>query len=313
MTSIYDWSLDAAANANADTLINWAEGQPPSSVNDSARAMMQRLAEYLADQGGTVLASGSANALNLMLHVPVVAYHDGIMVRFRATGSNNGAVTINVNNIGARPVFLMRSTGIAPLEKGEIQPSGIYDIIYVQALSSGAGGWLLINPTSPQTIPAGFVASFACDVPPPGWLECDGAQISRSTYANLFASIGTHWGAGNGVTTFHLPDLRGQFLRGWDHGRGLDSGRSFASLQGDQNKLHDHGGWTMAAGSHNHTFTVPMVVAGSGGSIGAGSVMKKQEEVRTTQMTANHQHQIVQDGGSEARPRNMAVLYAIKW
>ncbi len=52
MSSIYDWSLLALENASADEDINWAEGQPPSSVNDSARAMMQRIKEYLFDNGG---------------------------------------------------------------------------------------------------------------------------------------------------------------------------------------------------------------------------------------------------------------------
>ncbi|MDD9334085.1 MAG: phage tail protein, partial [Bartonella sp.] len=54
MSDIYDWSLTADANAHSDDLINWSEGQPPSSVNDSARAMMQRVREYLADNGGSL-------------------------------------------------------------------------------------------------------------------------------------------------------------------------------------------------------------------------------------------------------------------
>ncbi|EYS91668.1 hypothetical protein X471_00745 [Bartonella bacilliformis str. Heidi Mejia] len=54
MSSIYDWSLQAPENANADEIINWAEGQPPSSVNDSARAMMQRIREYVSDHGGAI-------------------------------------------------------------------------------------------------------------------------------------------------------------------------------------------------------------------------------------------------------------------
>ncbi len=52
MSSIYDWSIIASENAYVDESINWAEGQPPSSVNDSARAMMQRIKEYLLDNGG---------------------------------------------------------------------------------------------------------------------------------------------------------------------------------------------------------------------------------------------------------------------
>lgn len=54
MSSIYDWSIIASENAYVDESINWAEGQPPSSVNDSARAMMQRIKEYLLDNGGGI-------------------------------------------------------------------------------------------------------------------------------------------------------------------------------------------------------------------------------------------------------------------
>jgi len=312
MSSIYDWSLDAAANANADTLINWAEGQPPSTVNDSARAMMQRIAEYLTDRGGTVTATGSANMLALALNVPVNTYKDGIMVRFRGFARNSGTVTMNINNLGARPVFMMRPEGVSPLEGGEIVPQGLYDAVYVQALAGGGGGWLLINPTPLPAIAAGLIASFASDTPPAGWLECDGAQISRTMYANLFAVIGTRWGAGDGVTSFHLPDFRGQFLRGWDHGRGLDIGRDFASDQESENKSHNHGGFTSIAGNHAHAFSVPNFTS-QGLAVGSiGSVTDKLEEGRTTQLSGSHQHQIFSDGGIEARPRNMAVLYAIK-
>lgn len=81
------------------------------------------------------------------------------------------------------------------------------------------------------SIPAGTVMYFANSTAPSGWLECNGAAISRSTYAALFTAISTTWGAGNGSTTFNVPDLRGEFIRGWDNGRGVDSGRIFASAQ----------------------------------------------------------------------------------
>ncbi len=77
----------------------------------------------------------------------------------------------------------------------------------------------------------GCVMWYAKRTPPVGWLECDGSAVSRTTYANLFAVIGTTYGAGNGSTTFNLPDLRGEFVRGWDHGRGADSGREFGGSQ----------------------------------------------------------------------------------
>lgn len=64
-----------------------------------------------------------------------------------------------------------------------------------------------------------------------GTLLCDGAAYSRTTYADLFAAIGTAWGVGDGATTFNVPDFRGEFPRGWDNGRGVDSGRTLGSSQ----------------------------------------------------------------------------------
>jgi hypothetical protein len=84
-----------------------------------------------------------------------------------------------------------------------------------------------------NTTPAGAVMYFAMNTAPVGWLKANGAAVSRTIYANLFAAIGTSFGAGDGKTTFNLPDLRGEFLRGWDDGRGLDSKRIFSSLQSD--------------------------------------------------------------------------------
>ena len=77
----------------------------------------------------------------------------------------------------------------------------------------------------------GCVMWYAKNTPPVGWLECNGSAVSRTTYANLFAVIGTTYGNGDGSTTFNLPDLRGEFVRGWDHQRDMDKGRVFGSAQ----------------------------------------------------------------------------------
>ncbi|PIT16614.1 hypothetical protein BGI32_04140 [Snodgrassella alvi] len=87
--------------------------------------------------------------------------------------------------------------------------------------------------------PVGAVHYFAIDWAPTGWLKANGAAISRATYANLFAALGTRFGAGDGKTTFNLPDLRGEFLRCWDDGRNVDSGRSFGSWQTGTPICHD--------------------------------------------------------------------------
>ncbi len=81
--------------------------------------------------------------------------------------------------------------------------------------------------------PVGTIQYFAMDTPPAGYLKADGTLVSRTVYADLFAAIGTTYGAGDGTTTFALPDLRGEFVRGFDDGRGVDGGRVFGSTQGD--------------------------------------------------------------------------------
>ncbi|PIT07294.1 hypothetical protein BGI30_10770 [Snodgrassella alvi] len=81
--------------------------------------------------------------------------------------------------------------------------------------------------------PAGAVMYFAMNTAPVGWLRADGAVVSRSLYANLFAAIGTIFGDGDGKTTFRLPDLRGLFLRSLDNGRNYDAKRVFGSIQDD--------------------------------------------------------------------------------
>jgi microcystin-dependent protein len=104
-----------------------------------------------------------------------------------------------------------------------------------------------------QMSPAGQVAYFARSAAPTGWLKANGAAVSRAAYSDLFAAIGTSFGGGDGFNTFNLPDLRGEFIRGWDDARGVDIGRSFASWQASQNISHVHTGSSEAAGDHSHS------------------------------------------------------------
>lgn len=109
---------------------------------------------------------------------------------------------------------------------------------------------------SSNYMPAGAIQLFAMSAIPTGWLECNGAAVSRTTYANLFAVIGTTYGAGDGSITFNLPDMRGQFARGWDHGRGVDPGRALGSVQTPDNQAHTHG-LTVSNPTHTHPLTDP--------------------------------------------------------
>lgn len=90
-----------------------------------------------------------------------------------------------------------------------------------------------MNVLASELVPAGTVSSFAAPFVPAGWLYCDGGAVSRVTYSSLFANIGTWWGGGDGSTTFNIPDLRGEFIRGYDNGKGVDPGRGFATSQSD--------------------------------------------------------------------------------
>lgn len=96
-------------------------------------------------------------------------------------------------------------------------------------------GWLL------RAAPTGFSGFYAGDTPPDGWFEENGAPVSRTTYARLFAVIGTRYGVGDGSTTFNLPDSRGLSKKGWDHGRGVDPGRGLGTYQ--EGHLPYHEGW----------------------------------------------------------------------
>ncbi len=139
----------------------------------------------------------------------------------------------------------------------------------------------------------GAVSAFAMPTPPEGWLVCDGAAISRTDYADLFAAIGTLWGHGDQVSTFNLPDLRGEFVRGYDDGRGIDDGRIFGSSQDDEFK------------SHEHSIVDPIVWinVGGGSDPSVWNIdVPNTTKTRETEMT----------GGIETRPRNIAMTYAIK-
>lgn len=137
-------------------------------------------------------------------------------------------------------------------------------------------------------VPPGAVMAFARNTAPNGWLECSGAAVSRTTYADLFAAIGTTFGSGNGSTTFNLPNLRGEFIRGWDNGRGVDSGRSFGTAQADDLKAHTHTYSTKGVAGNNVT----------GGPSPINDGMQTLNSGST--------------GGAETRPRNIAMLYCIK-
>lgn len=142
-------------------------------------------------------------------------------------------------------------------------------------------------------VPAGAVMHFARQTAPAGWLKADGAAVSRTTYAALFSAIGTTFGTGDGSTTFNLPDLRAEFIRGLDDGRGIDTGRALGSAQEQQIQ------------SHTHTQTRFVQTASIGQTVaGANNAGAATANYATLNTGAT--------GGTETRPRNVALLACIK-
>lgn len=140
----------------------------------------------------------------------------------------------------------------------------------------------------------GMVSYFAAATAPPGWLECNGQSVSRTTYADLFAYIGTLYGSAS-PTTFNLPDLRSEFIRGWDNGRGIDIGRTFGSSQGHAMENHGHV-WNYATAPLGGTTNLATVF-----TTATGTTLNAVGTV-TGATTA-----------AETRPRNIAMLACIKF
>ena len=164
-------------------------------------------------------------------------------------------------------------------------------------------------------VPAGNVGYFAGATAPAGWLIANGANVSRTTYAALFAYIGTMYGAGDGSTTFALPDLRGTFLRALDSGRGVDTGRTLGSTQSGAVQNHVHGGTTNADGAHSHlipgsyrTLAGGTFFGGTGGNMGGGTATATDGAHAHAFTTGNP----TSGGAAETRPINVALLACIK-
>lgn len=156
-----------------------------------------------------------------------------------------------------------------------------------------------VTSSSKLVIPGSIVA-YAGTSSPSGYLFCDGSTISRTTYAALFAAIGTTWGAGDGLTTFNVPDLQNMFVRG--------SGSSVVgTYEADSYLNHSH---QITDPGHLHQYETrlgPSTAAG-GPSPANIATITNDTAINTTGITVNNST----TGGTETRPKNKRVLYIIK-
>ena len=204
------------------------------------------------------------------------------------------------------------------------------------------GGSIQFSSTIPGGTPTGLVSPFAGAVAPSGWILCDGSAYGRtaldpSPEVALFGVIGTTYGAGDGLTTFNVPDLRGMFVRGLDAGRGVDPLRALGTQQSFGVESHNHGGLTgnesghthpvsgsaASAGAHSHLIgSTPGVnyvgvgvnpFFGPGSSVSTSSAGTHSHSVSGTAAAGTaHSHSIPSFGITETRPVNVAMNYIIK-
>ena len=256
--------------------------------------------------------------------------------------STSGTARVSISDAGldvvnGLPIILQDSSG-SPFVSLK-SPSALSGNVALTLPSSITNGGFLQTDGSGNLsfqivagVPSGSVFCMAVATVPSGYLECNGAAVSRTTYAALFAIIGTNYGTGNGSSTFNLPDLRGEFVRGFDNGRGADSGRSIASSQGASNASHNHSiSLSGTTSTKSLTGSVQRISETFNNSGSTSGVFSKQTgfganftpgapDVNDTgafSIDASHNHTFSASGtsgsqGSEARPRNVAMMYIIK-
>jgi microcystin-dependent protein len=164
----------------------------------------------------------------------------------------------------------------------------------------------LVTAVQQALLPAGAVQAFAMNSAPAGWLAANGSNVNRTTYAALFTAIGTTYGVGDGSTTFALPDLRGYFVRGsGTNGDGTAAG-TFGAKQADALKAHQHfafksGNSTTALSAANYPATQGQIGTDAFKYTVAGNA--SASDVGLTSST----------GDTETRPKNIALLYCVKF
>ncbi len=243
---------------------------------------------------------------------------DGQIIVVKSSISNTGPMTINVNSTGPLSVLKDVAAGTINLTGSEFTAGGEFIFIYDAALGAfhltndkfstiatastlglvkvGSNIAAAVDGTISitQSVFTGEIRSFAINTCPSGWVEANGGTVSRTS--TLGIALGSAWGAGDGTTTYNLPDARGYALRGWDHGRGIDSGRAFATSQADA--FQDH--------SHLYDFTLNATAPGPAQTpVGAGGG------------TGQYQTRLASASGAfatsnETRMKNIAVLFCIK-
>ena len=274
------------------------------------------------------LNSGAGNA-NGSYDLRFAVYDANVAGNFIAGPLTNSAVTVSNGLFTVALDFGAIFTGTNYWVEMGVRTNGggsFATLVPRQQLTPAPSAFSLSaqSPHFNALCPPGAVMAYLGTNPPAGWLLCNGQVVSRTTYTNLFAVIGTSGGAGNGSNTFVIPDLRGRFLRGASLGSGNDpdasgrvalagganTGDTLGSYQADTFGNHNHGGSTGAVDNQGGT-SANRDYNNSGSNPGTGFLYAAQ--INAGNPFLAHTHSIPSAGGSETRPKNVSVNYIIKY
>jgi microcystin-dependent protein len=296
--TLFKWSQTASSDATADSTINWAEGQSPSSVNDSARAMMAATAKYRDDIAGAIVTSGTPTsyAISSYQAFDTLAHLNGQMIAFTPHTTNASTVTLNVDGLGAKP---LRSAPNTELLAGVLIQGTPYLVIYSNA---DAAFYLHGFYGNPYNIPlAGGLDYWGSSTPNSSFAFPAGQAISRATYSALFAIMGTTYGIGDGSTTFNLPDKTGRvsamkeasatrltstYFGGNSTALGAVGGLESHTLSAAEIPSHTHPVSIIDPG-HPHTFSGPLIAGGNNNNGGGGGSFAAMASTNFTFSTNN--------------------------
>jgi microcystin-dependent protein len=232
MTGLAWWSQTAATNASVDGTINFAEGQSPSTINDSARALMASAAKWRDDIAGAITTGGTATAFTVTSYqnFDSLTRLNGQMIAFTPHTTNTAgspSVTLSVDGLTAKPIRLAPNVEI---------PSGtlIQGTPYLANLNNSDGAFYLFGTgNTAYSIPLGSSIEYWLSTAPNSAFAFPyGQAISRTTYATLYSAMGTTYGSGDGSTTFNLPDCRGRLTVGKDDMGGVAANRITSTNSG---------------------------------------------------------------------------------
>lgn len=281
-------SVIADYNATADDsliLVDTTAGNITVTLPDPATMQQAPYIVKITDDVNTVTISRTGTTINGDANYVISAQWEGVQIAFDET---------NFYTMSYATIATTITTEATTSTAGKVELATDSEVIAATDTTRA------VTPASVRlAVPAGAVLPFAQNSAPDGWLKCDGAAVSRTTYATLFAAIGETYGAGDGSTTFLLPDLRGEFVRGWDDARGVDTGRAIGTMQ---SALVPRDGWGTSGGTPSPSVSI------ESGRLVVGSGSKEVAETLESLRAAGNDLTT-----PDIRPRNVALLYCIKF